>query len=991
MRSEEIIEVFIGSPGDVKEERRHAIETIEQLNKDPLLPDGWRFEAIAWDTGHYTKDARLSPQEAINRGLTAPEKCQICIFIFWKRTGTQLAPNTFNENTAGKYPTGSLWEYHNAIESPSRPLTLVYHNQRDPVYEKQHDGTVSEFAQQLESVETLFNSFQDDQQRYIADKFNYNGIEQFTAQLKKDLGKHLKKLTTNQNTSSEPQRVIQGVPKRYLAKLKTRVSKFELLGLDIEESVHDGLPQVYVPATVHAQKPKDNGEKETADFELLLNAIGERSLYLSGDAGTGKSTFSQWVCYAIANGSVPEHRIKAEDELSETLPADLLYRLPVLLRLRDFWPKMDCDSTQCDWKRSDLEKSLTKWVEYNHSEALSADCFIQNLSEGNLLLILDGIDEVPEAFEGRAPKKALLTGLSNALEHWIDLGNRILLTSRPYGLTSAEQRQLSLPEVSLLPLNETLQQLFIQRWYAVTDKDAWQERSRGLLAELQGRDELEELRSNPLLLTALCVKYKEGKRLPKDIYELFNSIVNQILHNRYRYDKNDRERVRWRLEAVALGMQYGIDDKQPHANPLASISLDKLQKILLNYADIYPTNESGAAEIQIRRDELLEKSGLMVSRNEQQAEFFHQYFRDFLAAEHWLKNRSFEEALEQFGTNRHWRKMLGFLFAKSLKASGSLDSVLNDLEVLQPHLTEQALQKDASTALLLADCYSIAFIEDNIDQVDSKWAKTLRAICHKSLKVVRLAKDRHELFLQLGALHWDTRPGIGINAQGLPDIHWQAVAGADNTSFYISTYLVTYKQFQCFISAGDGYQNPQWWQGFEAQMTTPASPRWQEANMPRINVSWFEAIAFCRWLDSHIEKPHANWQITLPTEHEWRQAYVLEKDTEYPWAGPPDPNKHANYEFDIGRTSAVGLYPRGIAMSGALDMAGNVWEWCLSKYEKDTSKRDQIDVSNDVRVLRGGSWIFNDYDLRSSDRNWYDPDSRLISVGFRIVCRPIGH
>ena len=61
MKEQRVIQVFIGSPGDVTEERRRAFATIERLNGDPLLPPGWRFEGVGWDQTHYPKLAWLSP------------------------------------------------------------------------------------------------------------------------------------------------------------------------------------------------------------------------------------------------------------------------------------------------------------------------------------------------------------------------------------------------------------------------------------------------------------------------------------------------------------------------------------------------------------------------------------------------------------------------------------------------------------------------------------------------------------------------------------------------------------------------------------------------------------------------------------------------------------------------------------------------------------------------------------------------------------------
>ena len=74
----------------------------------------------------------------------------------------------------------------------------------------------------------------------------------------------------------------------------------------------------------------------------------------------------------------------------------------------------------------------------------------------------------------------------------------------------------------------------------------------------------------------------------------------------------------------------------------------------------------------------------------------------------------------------------------------------------------------------------------------------------------------------------------------------------------------------------------------------------------------------------------------------------------YPW-GPEITPQHANYgETGIGATSAVGVFPLGASPYGALDMTGNAWEWCLTRWREDYTSPASEDPSGDAaRVLRG--------------------------------------
>ena len=80
-----------------------------------------------------------------------------------------------------------------------------------------------------------------------------------------------------------------------------------------------------------------------------------------------------------------------------------------------------------------------------------------------------------------------------------------------------------------------------------------------MIETIRGRDDLAPLVENPMLLTALCVLYDSGGRLPEDRYELYKNIVGNVLHNRYPGDARERDPVERRLEAIAHGMHTGAN------------------------------------------------------------------------------------------------------------------------------------------------------------------------------------------------------------------------------------------------------------------------------------------------------------------------------------------------------------------------------------------------------------------------------------------------
>jgi formylglycine-generating enzyme required for sulfatase activity len=158
------------------------------------------------------------------------------------------------------------------------------------------------------------------------------------------------------------------------------------------------------------------------------------------------------------------------------------------------------------------------------------------------------------------------------------------------------------------------------------------------------------------------------------------------------------------------------------------------------------------------------------------------------------------------------------------------------------------------------------------------------------------------------------------------------------------------------------------------------------SNHPVVGVTWYEALAYCAWLTEQLCRSgvlQTEAEITLPTEQQWEKAARGTEGWEYPWGNQPDPNR-ANYsDTQIGATSAVGCFSAGASVYDCQDMSGNVWEWCLTKYEtpKDNGSAGGTNIR---RVLRGGVFLNYERSIRCAVRDGDLPVNRNNDLGFRV-------
>jgi formylglycine-generating enzyme required for sulfatase activity len=232
--------------------------------------------------------------------------------------------------------------------------------------------------------------------------------------------------------------------------------------------------------------------------------------------------------------------------------------------------------------------------------------------------------------------------------------------------------------------------------------------------------------------------------------------------------------------------------------------------------------------------------------------------------------------------------------------------------------------------------------------------------------------------------------------------------------FYMAAHPVTVGQFRQFV-AEEGYKEGRGW-GYNPTTKkfaggtsyTWENPGWEQtADHPVVNVSYDDAVAFCKWLSKKERKTY-----TLPTEAQWEYACRAGTTTCFFFgnnsrdlksaANIGDASLRAMLDSDLASeisfqewddgwpfTSPVGTFKPNAW--GLYDMHGNVWQWCRDYYDKYSVEPTTDPAGPETgkqRILRGGSWNSQPRDCRSAFRYPVVTDCREKDAGFRVVMLP---
>ena len=749
-------------------------------------------------------------------------------------------------------------------------------------------------------------------------------------------------------------------PAVYLQLLHQECSSIDVRGLIVGSGKAPRLPigEVYIPL-----KAAGGGEREVS----LDETLGHRKLVIIGDPGGGKSTYLRWLAWKRSGPGSGQFPVLVR-----------IFALEDYIHGRVHSGGVDLpDAESPDWLPRFLEsRSVAEgW-------GLDAEFFRRKLREPSTLILLDGLDEIPDA------------GRRAAMARWFERAAgayrqaRFVVTTRP----AAYEGKATLDQfetVRIGDLDLPSMEAFLAKWAGFLfseDAPAARSLTSDLTAALRARPDIRRMARNPLMLTALAVIQWNDRRLPDQRADLYESILKWLSEARDYVERPPGHRVLAILGKLALEMQRREGGRVKQME-----KAEAAKWIEGEFRHVPPEDRYGAALHFLEQETLY--SGIVVSRGAH-LEFWHLTFEEYLAArkcadldpsalllesDRWLQQEWREVFLlapgvlirtgmtrvdALFTTALERAELPGNLLAVQARAAGLLGAARRDLQAWKYELPDEARYQ-----ALLARIRPI-FERGKAEQIELA-DRVAAAEALGQAGDWRFAGDGEERWVPIPAGTFlmgaqgkhERKPGYDPQADEDEGPVRELKLGA----FQMGRYPVTVAEYQRFVDDEDrGYLQPASWR-HDWSPDEPIPRNWDEQvsfpNRPVVSVNWFEATAYCEWA-----------RVRLPREEEWEYAARGSEGRRYPWGNDDPDASRASYEHSLKNACPVGLFPNGATPEGIQDMAGNVWEWTASDYNNDEAKS-----------VRGGSFYYGADYLRAASRVGYHPDVRVIDLGFRCV------
>ena len=879
----------------------------------------------------------------------------------------------------------------------------------------------------------------------------------------------------------QPESAPAALRRAYLNHLFEAAGKLYLAGIDSkaasEAQSRISLSAIYTALlTLSSEEMDASAERRPESREArrlsALELLNRHSrLVLLGDPGSGKSTFVNFVALCLAGEALGQAEanlkrltapLPSEEEdrpAQETQPWEHGALLPLRVTLRDFAARGLPPAGQAAAARH-LWAFIVTMLKDAALQAFEQPLMEELRQEGGLLL-LDGLDEVTEAEQRRAQIKQAIEDFASAFPRC-----RVLVTSRTYAYQRQDWRLRDFSEAALAPFSAAQIRQFIAAWYAhiALLRGLEAEAARGSAALLTQAifhsDRLRGLAERPLLLTLMASLHAwRGGTLPEKREELYADTVELLLDwwesQRVTRDgqgaaillqpslaewlKVDRQKVRELLNDLAYRAHAAQVDLKGTADILENDLIAGLLRLSQN-PDLRP-----ARLVEYLRD----RAGLLIPRGVGVYTFPHRTFQEYLAA-CYLTDHDYPEQVAGLvcGDFNRWREVALLAGAKAARGTTSAIWSLVDAlcyEEVQPDGAEASLWGARLAGEFLAEAISVQAVSE---RQQPKLGRVRRGLLQAMTSDRLPALERARAGASLAVLG-DPRPEVmtvaGMQFCFVPAGPFIMGSNAgdpysrererpqhevDLPDYWIGRCPVTNAQYAEFAAAG-GYAAKHYWpeaqrakvwrdgklEGTRDRPYDYGAP-YNLPNHPVVGVTWYEMLAFTRWLEERLGGILAarassadlidrqfiqsiagrRLRAALPSEAEWEKAARGVDGLIYPWVGEFDLNRANVEDAGIGTSSAVGCFPGGASPYGCEEMAGNAWEWTRSLWGKSWEKPDftypyvpadgREDLSADLsilRVQRGGCFRNKPYVTCCAYRRRHDPGYWDWDHGFRVV------
>ena len=755
---------------------------------------------------------------------------------------------------------------------------------------------------------------------------------------------------------------------------------------------------------------------------------------LLGDPGSGKSTSLRYLTTRLIrnffeknNNTVVNNLQSPDDETLSNFLFDNDY-IPIYIEIREF-AKWVSDNKCQRFGTAELKKYLLSSFRDQQLKN-SFDQFWNEIKQANVLLLLDGLDEITVSDKRYDITKEKIEGLIAQLSS--DISSLKVMFSSRIG-EYVDYRVSGFKIVRLTSMYEYKSRELIRKTYAYCypDRCITNQAIDNLLREMSEKNLREDISGNPLLLSlivAIAMKSEGDKlALPKQKSQILYDGIKLLID-------------RWLIkeERPEFFKKYTDDDIFQKLKQFASTTNENG---LINMESLIEFLQSDQTNAMAVLNYLVERAGLIIKRGAQY-EFAHKSFRSYLSASYIVDSGMCTQYLTTNNDSHFKRKkeeaklVVEILFdtVRTLEANdGSISRLWSLVQILVFNPKNEwdiwlagVIVSKRNFQLLKVDFPLSRFIIEQLrESLLNVFVKKGR-FSNQTLDT----KYRLECGDILGCLG-DSR--LGINSEnGIPCVSWCTVDSgnfifgiSDNTvqtvrsnfwskdcifsreqpphqvqidSFQISKYPVTVDQFRSFLSSSDGYKNREWYNWskvssdfFDSKVKNfdfEFPNKCDIGNYPATGVSFIEAIAFCKWLSYKTGD-----SIRLPSEAEWE--YVAKHNGElFPWGNEFDSYKCNCISTGVGHICSVGSFYQSDE-SQPIDLCGNIWEWTQSFYTETHNSDDQntiINVKNNKKIKdyylisnRGGSYLNGPNCCRVSYRGRDPINQKADRNGFRIV------